>query len=161
VTLVISQAQNETNVVFVPRTIQILDEAMSLGEIVISGQHATSQATDATSKTQTQNAAGRASGTSAHFDEQFLTSGQGDVHNSSSLDEVDMKSWNVMTSQKRSKVGPRAWCRRTFCVLNFLQAIETLLRRQLGEWKPPALAKKGGGSSVTKCACFIILLRSE
>ncbi len=38
--------------------------------------------------------------------------------------------------------------------LYFFQAIESLLRRQLGDWKPPPLVKKGGNSNATgpKCA---------
>ncbi len=112
-TLLILQAQNETNVVFVPRTIQIFDEAMTLGEIVISGQHGTVEVTEANHKTQSQNTTRSANGTSGHLDQQTLFSGQGDAHNSTSLDDVDMKSWSAMSSQKRSKVRLFARCRCT------------------------------------------------
>lgn len=117
----VHKAQNETNVVFVPRAVQVVDEALMLGEIVISGQHESIEAADAP----------------ANMRSRALPGGSTDVEQSpadvagediaiSTQDDVDMKSWSAMSSQKRSK------------------AIETLLRRQLGDWKPPPLVKKVG-----------------
>ena len=98
------QAQNETNVVFMPRTIQVFDEAVTLGEIVISGQHKAFDATDATAKPLHEIAAGRGNAPSEIGDVPNMTEGQGDAFASNALEDIDMKSWNSMTSQKRSKV---------------------------------------------------------
>jgi hypothetical protein len=144
------QAQNETNVVFVPRAVQVVDEALMLGEIVISGQHESIEAADAP----------------ANMRSRALPGGSTDVEQSpadvagediaiSTQDDVDMKSWSAMSSQKRSKV--ETYLQSLTLFSDGYQAIETLLRRQLGDWKPPPLVKKvgNGHSSSPKCVPVI------
>lgn len=150
VTPSLPQAQNETNVVFMPRAIQVFDDAVTLGEIVISGQHKAFDATDATTKPLQEIAAGRGNAPNDVGNVTNMTEGQGDALTSNALEDIDMKSWNSMTSQKRSKVFPVDVVSARVLLNRPAQAIEALLRRQLGEWKPPALTKKGNSSSATK-----------
>jgi hypothetical protein len=104
VSLTVAQAQNETSVVFMPRAINIIDESVMLGEIVISGQHETVEVTDAITKTPHGNTIVRGNAQRANGDEHVVTDGQGDAHNPGTLEDIDVKSWSAMTSQKRSKV---------------------------------------------------------
>ncbi len=102
--LTVAQAQNETSVVFMPRAVKIIDESVMLGEIVISGQHETLEVTDASTKTPHGNAVVRGNAQRANGDEHVLADGPGDAHNTGTLEDMDVKSWSAMTSQKRGKV---------------------------------------------------------
>jgi len=96
----LSQAQNETNVVFVPRAFKDFDEAGMLGEIIISGQHGTTSPT----KTQNQTVVSRGLVQTGNGSEQISIDGPGDPQDPAALEDIDMKSWGAMSSQKRSKV---------------------------------------------------------
>jgi hypothetical protein len=89
------QAQNETNVVFVPHAVQVADDSLMLGEIVISGQHESTEAVGAPADVRS-----RALSGSAQSAERVSADDQGEGNTS----DMDMKSWSAMSSQKRSKV---------------------------------------------------------
>ncbi len=72
-----------------------------LGEIVISGQHET---TTSPAKAQNQTVVSRGLGQTGNGSEQISIGGIGDPQDSAALDDIDMKSWGAMSSQKRSKV---------------------------------------------------------
>ena len=94
------QAQNETNVIFVPRAVQVVEEALMLGEIIISGPQAAAEADSAPVVTRGRALPGDVSAAAV----QVHPEGPGDGAAAATLEDIDMKSWSAMSSQKRSKV---------------------------------------------------------
>jgi hypothetical protein len=79
----------------VPRAVQVADDALMLGEIVISGQHESIEAVGVPDDVRS-----RALSGNANSAERVSADDQGDGNTS----DMDMKSWSAMSSQKRSKV---------------------------------------------------------
>jgi hypothetical protein len=82
-------------VVFVPQAVQVAEDALMLGEIVISGQHESIEAVAAPASVLS-----KALPESSNGAERTPADDQGDGNAS----DMDMKAWSSMSSQKRSKV---------------------------------------------------------
>jgi hypothetical protein len=74
-----------------------------IGEALISQQSESIEVSEAPVKVN-ETAAGIRIDVSKNSGEKVVTDNQPDVHNSAALDDIEMKSWSTMSSQKRSKV---------------------------------------------------------
>jgi hypothetical protein len=109
------QAHNETTICFTPRTTQVPDDAVMLGDTVFVRQGRVDDTrSQADSPVKLQNASGKgpslgaAAGSSSvqsgNVSEKALNDGQGAAQPSPVQVDVDLNSWSAMSSQKRSKV---------------------------------------------------------
>ena len=107
------QAHNETTICFMPRTTQVPDEAVILGETVFAGQGgATRNAADSPAKVPNESvkssslevAAGSSIVQSGNVSEKVVNESPSAAQPSPVHADVDLNSWSAMSSQKRSKV---------------------------------------------------------